>query len=239
MKFSQVLKSVAVAAAVAASGSSFAADYNFVSGTGTLTFDAGLIGALGAGGTVVSGVAPATYNAALGAVAAPVTGITLDATNTLTNVFSAGGALQTAPVNFAGKGGNVTIKNLEVVFDTTETGTVYASVSGANGLTANDRLAMWTFTSTSGSSQVTAANYASFTGQVDNLYITAAGKAALIQGLGLNAIGQGVLAGIDSYGTLSTNAVFAPVPEPSTYALMGVGLAAAGLIARRRAKTQA
>ncbi|WP_374592706.1 PEP-CTERM sorting domain-containing protein [Aquabacterium sp.] len=228
MKFSQVLKSAALAAAVVAAPA-FAQSYSFVSGSGVLAFDSGLIGALGAGGTVVSAVDGATY--ASGSVTSTVTGITLNGSNTVTEVFSSGGALQTAPVNFAGNGGNVTIKNLDVVISGS-TANVYADISGANGLATQTHFLMWTATSVSGDTAVTGTTFSS---KVDNLYITAAGKAALIQGLGLTAIGQGVLAGVSTYGTLSTNAVFAPVPEPSTYALMGLGLAAVGFVARRRA----
>lgn len=41
---------------------------------------------------------------------------------------------------------------------------------------------------------------------------------------------------MDDFGTITSTINVSAVPEPSVYALMGVGLVAVGLVSRRRTK---
>ena len=52
--------------------------------------------------------------------------------------------------------------------------------------------------------------------------------------LGLLSLGKGALATVSDFGTINTT-VIASVPEPTTYALMGLGLVGIAAVARRRA----
>jgi hypothetical protein len=73
-----------------------------------------------------------------------------------------------------------------------------------------------------------------------NLQITAAGRQFFIDSLGLGPTGVGALDAVNSslggWGKVASNLVFEvqEVPEPSTYALMGLGLVGISLVARRR-----
>lgn len=234
MKFSQVLKSVAVAAAVAASASSFAATINagssplyLVSGTGTLSFTDAVISAFAAGGVAITPVAPATWTAP--SAATPVNEIVTGGSGAVQTVTTSGGLFQKSTPNFTNTGGDITVTNLKVDFTSN---TIYANVSGANGLASNPNLALFTFSSVTGDTNISSAG--TYNTTISGLSMTAAGKAAYAQGLGLNAIGQSVLGAIADYGSISSTITVAAVPEPSTYALMGIGLAGVAFVARRR-----
>jgi PEP-CTERM motif len=74
----------------------------------------------------------------------------------------------------------------------------------------------------------------------NNLQITAAGRQFFINSLGLGPTGITALDAVNTatggWGKVASNIVFEvqEVPEPSTYALMGLGLVGISLVARRR-----
>jgi hypothetical protein len=68
------------------------------------------------------------------------------------------------------------------------------------------------------------------------LSITTAGFNVFTQSLGLLTLGVGALQTVDDFGTITSTINVSAVPEPSVYALMGVGLVAVGLVSRRRTK---
>lgn len=227
-----------------------------LNGTGTLTFSgdpfSGLVGALNAGSVMVDPIAPATGDivGSLGeggyqkvAVAAVVTSLSgsFDGTNvSISSVGTAGGAQQTSFADdFTNTGGDLAIQNLRVDLGAK---VVYADLFGGNGVGLKAGVALWNIGQIDGPTTfsvldavdgvVTAKN------TLSQLTITDEAFGYFIDSLGIIEGGYDVLKGISDYGTItSTISVnVTPVPEPSTYALMGVGLVGLGLMSRRRAK---
>ena len=230
-------------------------DFSGLSGSGTLTFSSTLIGALNAGGVQVAQVDPAVVTTTTTtptsskyktvSAAAPVTSLTgtFDgSTVAVTQVGTAGGALQTAVDDgFTTTGGTLSITNLTVDLTAKR---VYATLIGANGVGTVNNLYLWDIATITGATSFAAVegNITS-TNTLSGLKINANAFSLFSQALGLTAAGNNALATVTDFGSISSSitvtAAKVPtttVPEPSTYALMGLGLAAVGLVARRRAK---
>ena len=260
MKFAHVMKSVAVAAAVVAAAPGFAQTVQYVSGsgTGTFVFDSSLLGALSAGSVSVAAVSPATATMSgttVSGASAPISAIVLDSGNHLTGsnpIVSAGGTLQTAPSNFAGNGGTLSVTNLGLDL---ATGFITADLSGGNGVQALTHVDVFQIGSASfdgtsvsptaaGSVAVTAGTHTLTSAglTLNSAAIDSAGdnaKQYFIKALGLTAIGSSIINGVTNFGTLTVTGTFkntTAVPEPSTYAMLGLGLAGLAVASRRRAK---
>jgi len=223
-------------------GSALGVSLSNLSGTGTLAFSDDLLGALAVAGIVTSAHAPATVDQTATSISAtaPVASLSADIDDTagtwsVTQVGTLGGAdLVTGPPNFATNGGSLSITNITVDLVGKR---ILADVSGGNGLALQTGVHVWNYADITGPT-----SFASETGTVaanntiTGLTITQNAFDLFAQGLGLRPGGIAAMSAIADYGVI-TSAIstdVAVVPEPSTYALAGIGLLIAGFAAKRR-----
>ena len=194
---------------------------------------------------------------------APVTSITGTFDGTTVNVIgvqTSGGSLQSVGASQATLGpGSLSISNLRVDLSRYTAGTsasidIYADLSGGNGFASLSNYRLWTadtltgpttftvngapqlFSATNTLSGIFMANAA----DIDNIFV----KALNLNNTGrsgINSVNSRTLSNVEGFGRVtSTISAFAqPVPEPSTLAMLGLGLAGIAAVgsSRRRAKS--
>jgi len=252
MKFA--LKTLVAAAAFVAAGVASAATVNaggqfnseltFASGTGKLEFSSALLEALDVGKIAITPIDPLVasevnidpdegFYTGVSATAG-INTLEVDGSLNVLSAATSGGLLQTAPVQRSvSRGGFLGVSNLNVDLVNKR---VYADISGGNGVGNLTNFYLWDIASITGATQVTGPG--DFVTTLSGLSITEAGFNVFSQSLGLLTLGVGALQTVDNFGTITSTITVTAVPEPSTYALMGIGLVTVGLVARRRAKAK-
>jgi PEP-CTERM motif len=217
--------------------------YSLLSSSATLAFDSALINLLPTAGISFGGIAPAVYTPSNTSLGLTFTSFNYDnVTNKLTSFAAPGGAAFNMPTAKSilfvkvGGPGNVSFQDFQINLTNN---TISAITSGGNGLSTG-RLDVFSFTT---QSDKTFAGAGTYNFKMDTLNLTTAGIDAVTKGLALTTAGKNTIASIGSLAsaaaTFQVAMATAPVPavpEPSTYALMGLGLVAISLAAKRRMK---
>lgn len=237
------LKTIAATAMFVAAGASHAEtilagqtwnNLNF-SGDATLSFSADLLGALDTGKIALAQFGNATANVVKdtdgfytsASATAPIISLDINANN-VTAVATTGGMTMTAPVvKSVSSGGSLTVTDLSADLSTK---TIFATIIGGNGVGTLTHFALWKYDSLSGSTEVNGPD--TYKNTISGLSLTSNGFTVFSRSLGLLSLGKAALNGITDYGTISSTIV--AVPEPSTYALMGLGLLGMAATKRRR-----
>jgi len=239
-------------------GSGYQIELDGLSGSGSLDFSPVLIGSLNAVKIGVTGVAPATaavtykthsatkvVSIATASVAAPVQSLTLDEYTTgitLQKVNTVGGVtLTAAKANVATTGGFLEISKLSVDLSTKK---VFATLNGGNGIGLLNNVELWDVATITGPTSFDNASLPfypgeslTFTNTFSGLKINENAFNIFAVSLGLNTNGKLSLRTVTDFGTI-TSTMTLGVPEPTTYALMGIGLLAVNLAVRRRRAKQ-
>lgn len=173
--------------------------------------------------------------------ATPVTSLTIDSqSNWPVGVATAGGiTMTTSALKSVSSGGSLTVTDLN--FDLASK-KVYATLIGGNGVGTLNNVYLWDIASITGPGLTI--GYDSRCGfyndcpylapgmTLSGLSLTTDGFNAISQALGLFNVGKAALNGVTDFGTITMGVV----PEPSTPALMGLGLA--GLLVARLTRSR-
>lgn len=225
-----------LAAASMASGAHAAGPgYEFKSGGAVLTFTTNSLAALNTAGVTVGALAPATFDGSKITLSSNNDLVQWNAAYDVTSLTGIGGFKLTSSTT---AGAQVQLSNVSL---DVASGTIYADVvtssfsSPFGNYTGKTVTGLALFTGTLvGDTNIVSSNLNVNT-TLNDLKLTATAIPTLGDALGVPSFIQQALFPSLNFGQTALTGVFAPVPEPSTWALMVAGLVGVGAVTRRRA----
>lgn len=231
-------KALAAAAIAAMSCTAHASgpDYTFAGGGAVLTFTSNSLSALNIAGLTVTASAPATFDGAQITMTSDDSRVTWDSNYDITSMIGFGGFTVTSNTT---QGAQIVLSNIQL---DPRSVTVYADATTSSFSTAFDsyqgktisHLALFTGDLTGNPNILASGGDVGLS--IQNLTLTSTSIPEFGNALGVPSFIQQALFPAINFGQITLEGTFtaAQVPEPSTYALMGIGLI--GVMTARRRK---